>query len=249
MSVSMNKPEQSAPLTLLLGDSAFEVKSALQSFFETAKEFSVSQGDLRNGSNTEVVFKGVSLIVAVGPSNHDIALFKNIFCNLAPSLIHCSVDIRLGGHVAGGERVPSIIQALLEASRMMGSVLNAHAIMWHPAMVVSGFVYFSEVVADYVAGGAFPVLALVNFKAQADGVIASKGLDLLSGQELQVEDCGMDQREIMRRVVRVVHDVAVNGPIQQVVKLDGIEPGEIVQLEPLPECGLLRMKAYSISDA
>ena len=245
----MDKPVKSTLLTLLMSGSAPDVGSQLQSLLQSDSEISVAHDGLRVGLTTEIIYRSVSFVVSIGRQNQSLSHLKNIFCNLEPALIQCGVDISLAEHVAGGERVPAIIQALLGVSQKLGTSLNAVAAVWHPAHVVSGFGYFSEVVSDYLVGGAFPVLALVNFKASDDGMITSTGLALLSGQELQVADCGMEQREMMRRVVRVVHDVAVNGPIREAVKLDGIEPDEILELQPLRESGLLRMKAYSISDA
>jgi hypothetical protein len=245
----MNKPVKSALLTLLMVDSAADVGAALQSLIDNDTEISFAHGGLRQGAAAEIIYRGVSFVVSVDLHGQHISSFKPIFCNLEPTLIRCGIDISLGKHVAGGERVPAIMQALLGIGYKLGTSLNSAAAVWHPAKVVSGFAYFSEAVADYLAGGAFPVLAMVNFKADNDGVINSTGLALLSGQELQVSNSGMDQREIMRRVVRVVHDVAVNGPIRESVKLDGIELDEILELEPLAESGLLRMKACSISDA
>jgi hypothetical protein len=120
--------------------------------------------------------------------------------------------------------------------------------VWHPANIVSGFSYFSEAVIDYMSGGAFPVLALVNFKAEDDGTINSRGLALLSGQELQVASNDMGQSEAILRVARVAHDIAINGAVNKAVKLAGIVPDEILDLQPVPESGLLRMNIYSTAD-
>lgn len=245
----MNKPVKSALLTLLMTDSVHDVESGFKSLLRSDSEISVAHDGLSTGSITEIVYRGVSFVVSIDRQNQSISNLKSIFCNLDATSIRCSITIILGAHVKGGERVPPIIQALLGLAEKFGASLNALAVVWHPAHVVSGFSYFSEVVSDYLAGGAFPVLALVNFKADDNGVITSTGLALLSGQELQVTENGMEQRETMRRVVRVAHDVAVNGPIRQEVKLGGIEPDEILELEPLPESGLLRMKTCSISKA
>lgn len=239
----MNSPVKSAPLTLLLSGSALEAETKLRSLLETDSEISLAHAVLGNGSNFEIVFRGVTFKLAITSNVPDLAGLKRIFCNLDPALVGCAVDLSLGNHVAGGERVPAIIQTMLGAARKSGASLGALGTIWHPADIVSGFSYFSEAVADYVEGGAFPALVLVNFKDDG-GVITSKGLALLSGHELQVGTSDMDQSEMMRRVVRVVHDIATNGPVHSAVKLAGIEPGEVVELEPLPDSGLLKMNAY-----
>ncbi len=244
----MNEPVKSAPLTLLMCDAAVEVSSLLHSLFETDVELSVVHNGLKFSSATNIVFQGVSFAVSVGRQNQDLSKLKSIFCNIDSNQILSGIDISLGEHVAGGERVPAIMQALLGLAQKLGSWLNAQGLVWHPANLVSGFSYFSEVVSDYLAGGAFPVLTLVNFKVDSLGIVHSNGLSFFSGQELQVANSAMDQSETMRRVVRIVHDIAVNGPVTEVVKLDGIEKGEVLELLPLSDGGVLEMKVTFVSE-
>lgn len=240
----MNNPVKSAPLTLLLTDSASDAAARFRSLLETGGEVSLSQAGSDGGSIFDIVYQGVTLQAAIAVTVPDLAGHKKIFCNLDPASIGCVIDISLGDHVSGGERVPAIIQALLDAAQKLGASLGTLGAIWHPANIVSGFAYFSEVVADYLGGGAFPALVLVNFKGGDDGTITSTGLALLSGQELLVGASQMDRSEMMRRVVRVVHDIATNGPVRNAVRLSGIEPDEILELQPLPESGLLKMNAY-----
>jgi hypothetical protein len=241
----MSSPVPCAPLTLLLPDTFADSETALKSILESGNDISLSQSGSGSGYTMEVVYCGVTFQLTISSSLPDMSGLKRIFCNLDPSSVVSVIAIGLGDHVAGGERVPAIIQALLGVAQKLGSLLGATGAIWHPANIMSGFSYFSEVVGGYLGGGAFPVLALVNFQDTGDGTIMSSGLALLSGQELRVYRGDMEQREIMRRVVRVVHDIATNGPVHGAAKLAGIEPGEIVELEPLPENGLLKMNAYS----
>jgi hypothetical protein len=241
----MNSPVKSAPLTLLLSGSASEAETKLRSLLETDSEISLAHAGAGNGTSFEIVFRGVTFQLAITSTVPELGGLKKIFCNLDPALVGCAVDLILGNHVAGGEQVPAIIQAMLGVARKLGSSLGAKGTIWHPADIVSGFPYFSEAVADYVEGGAFPALVLVNFTGGDDGVITSHGLALLSGQELQVGATDMDQSEMMRRVVRVVHDIATNGPVRSAVKLAGIERDEIIELKPLSDSGFLKMNAYS----
>jgi hypothetical protein len=241
----MTSPVQSAILTLLLTDAVAETEIALKSTLDSNTDISLSQPVSGNRYAFDIIFCGVTFHLAMNGILPEMSGLKKIFFNPDPSAVASIIDIRLGDHVAGGERVPAIIQALLGVAHKLGILLGATGTIWHPAKIVSGFPYFSEVVADYLGGGAFPALALVNFKRGDDGTITSNGLALLSDQELQVCPSEMDQTEIMRRVVRVVHDIATNGPVQDAVKLAGIECGEIVELEPLSDSGFLKMNAYS----
>ena len=245
----MNKSVKSAPVTLLIADSAPAVRTALRSLLDNDPEISLAHDDSKEGWAGEVVFRGLSFSVAINAHSMPLTHLKSIFCNLDTALIGCDIDIMLGEHVAGGERVPAIIQGLLGFVSKLGTASNAAATVWHPAKIMSGFPYFAEAVADYLDGGAFPVLAMVNFKAADDGLINSTGLAFLAGQELQAISDGLDEQELMRRIVRVVHDVAVNGSVNEPAKLGGIEPDEIIQLQPLPEMGRLLMKVCSTLDA
>jgi hypothetical protein len=241
MSFVMNSPVKYVPLTLLLSSSASEADTGLRSLLENGIEISLSQPGSVSGSVYEVVYRGVTFRLTISQDVPELAGIKKIFCNLDASSIGCAIGLELSDHVAGGERIPAIIQALLGAGQKLGTSLGAVGAVWHPANIVSGFDYFSEAVADYLGGGAFPVLLMVNFRAGHDSMINSTGLSFVSGQELQIAGGGMEQNEIMRRVVRVAHDIAVNGSIQAGTKLSGIEVDEVLEFSLLPEPGRIRL--------
>lgn len=209
----MESPGKSAPLTLLTGDDPAEALARLRSVLEDNTEFTLPHTGAQHASSFDIVYRGVSLHLAIGPQVEGMAGLKNIFCNLDPASIRAGIDIGLGDHVAGGECVPAILQGLLGAASILGSSLGAVATIWHPAQIVSGFGYFSEAVSDYLAGGVFPVLAMVNFEAE-DGEINSTGLGFLAGEELQIASTGTDGGELMRRFVQAAHDIATNEAIQ-----------------------------------
>ena len=229
---------------LIAQDLAVTIK-ALQAVLAECDGFVLPQSGRRGGDVFEIAYCGISLTLAVRSDLPDIAPYKKIFCNLDGSDIGCYISIELGDHVDGGERVPAVVQAILGVAAQLGTSLDAVGVMWHPAHVVSGFPYFCEAVNDYLAGGAFPVLALINFKAEMDGNINTNGLAWLSGQELSIAPGILNQNDMMRRAVRVVHDIATNGPVKQHVKLSGIEPDEVIELEPLLDMPIVRMNSYS----
>ena len=59
----------------------------------------------------------------------------------------------------------------------------------------------------------------------------------------------MTQSEIMRRVVRVAHGIAVNGPILAAARLSGIEVDEVLEIHPEPETGFVRLSIGSNLDS
>jgi hypothetical protein len=244
----MNSSDDIAPLTLLTKHQASDLVNLLSDLVAKDSEIALAEASAVSGKAFEIVYSGVTFLVAIKPEMDDIAAFKKIFCSFEPSQIRCGLDISLGSHVAGGERVPAIVQALFATARKIGGVCAAVALVWRPASIVSGFEYFEEAVADYLAGGAFPVLAMVDFKSEPNRVIATTGLAILSGQELRIECGAMTESEMMRRVVRVVHDIATNGPVLEDVIMDGLEPAEKLKLGPVSGIALLTMTTYSILD-
>lgn len=205
--------------------------------------FTISSGDPGN-TGCVILCSGVQLKISVAGAC-DVSGFKHIFCNVDPALVGSVISIELGSHLAGGEKVPAIVKALLSAAAGIGKIADAFAVMWLPGSTISGFEYFARVVAEYDADGVFPVLALVNFKKDDDGTIRSSGLDWLSGQELCVAPAAVSETEIMRRVMRVAHDMATNGPVTSDTDLDGIDENETVELRP--DGPVLGVRILSIS--
>ena len=245
----MDMPVNSSLLTLLVSNPAQDIEQTLQLSIDADPDISIAHDSLISGSKTQLVYRGVTFVMTINRAPQKVSQWKHIFCNLDPADIRFGIDIGLGPHVTGGERVPAIIQALLALGQRLGASMGAVAAVWHPARVVSGFDYFSEVISDYLAGGAFPVLAMVNFRVDDKGAINSTGLALLSGQELHVADNDMEQREMMRRIVRVVHDIAINGPIREAIRLGGLDDKEVLDLDPAAQRGIVKMNVYSIPDA
>ncbi len=219
----------SAPLRLLVPSAASETVEMLLRAASSGGVMTISSGQPEH--DCVILYSGMQLKLSV-TGGYDISGFKQIFCNVDESSIGSVISIGLGDHLGGGEKVPAIVQAFLVAAAAIGEMTEAFAVMWIPAKTISGFEYFARVVAEYGDGGVFPVLALVNFKKEDDGAIRSTGLDWLSGQELCVAPTGLSEAEMMRRVVRVAHDLAVNGPVTSEIDLDGMDENETVELRP-----------------
>lgn len=245
----MNRSEDTAPLMLLTKFEDLELADIVRASMAENAEMSLTPVGPSNSKAFEIVYCGVTFNISITPGPGNISGLKEIFCSFDPGQVQSGLNIALGAHVAGGERVPAIVRTLLDVARKVGVLCGAVATVWRPANIVSGFEYFEEAVDGYLSDGPFPVLAMVNFKTRTDGVITTSGLETLSGQELQIE-CGiMDKAELMRRVVRVAHDIAVNGPVLAKVSLDGLEPGEKLELDPISGAGLIKMKCHSVLDA
>jgi hypothetical protein len=245
----MSSLDETAPLSLLTTLHPLELADILRVSVAANAEMTLTQVGPANGTAFEIAYCGVTYLISITERHNSFAGLKEIFCNIDLVQIRSALNVALGAHVAGGERVPSIIRTLLDLGRKVGISCSAVAAVWRPANVVSGFDYFEQAVKGYLMGGAFPVLAMVNFRSGPDRILTTNGLAALSGQELQIGCESVKDAEIMRRAVRVVHDLAVNGPVLSQVRLDGLDPGEKLDLDPVSSAGLLKMTICSVLDA
>lgn len=81
----MSKPIQYAPQTFLFGASITGVNRALKSFIEIDPECTAVNADFKCGVNTEILYRGVSVMVSVSRPINGMSQFKNIFCNAEPA--------------------------------------------------------------------------------------------------------------------------------------------------------------------
>lgn len=243
----MNSFEDIAPLTLLTKIPSSKLADDLRIVAAASEEMKLTPVGAVSRQTFEIAYCGVTFLISISQENGKLSGLKEIFCGYDPVQIQSGLNIALSAHVAGGERVPAIIRILLELAQKLGASCQAVATVWRPAAIVSGFEYFEQAVNGYLAGGAFPVLAMVNFRSGPKGVIKTNGLATLSGQELHIECEAFDDADIMHRAVRVAHDLAVNGPVSDHMSLDGLDVGEKLELEPMSGAGVLKVQIRSVS--
>jgi hypothetical protein len=194
---------------------------------------------------------GVSFTLRIVPPLTETIPCRRIFTTYETSSAKCVLELNFDAHVAGGERVPSVALVLFSAGAAIAQALDAKAVLWSPAKLLSEMEYFAEAVTSYVNGGAFPVLSTIDFAFDQDrGTFLSSGLSWFSGQELKLEctDGPLDRIELMKRAVRLAHDIAVNGPIlgQQVIA--DLNPHSKITLSPDPTSTLVFAKIASNVD-
>lgn len=244
----MNSFEEFAPMTLFSKMEPSKLAEGIYSFAAANPEMKLTQVGAISGQKFEIAYCGVTFLVFISHESGKFSGFKEMFYSYDSAEIQSGLNIALGAHVTGGERVPAIIRTLLDLAQKLGKSCHSQAALWRPANMVSGFDYFEQVVIEYLAGGAFPVLAMVNFKSGPKGVIKTDGLTILCGQELQIESETLDDANMMQRAVRVAHDLAVNGPVNDHLSLDGPEVGEKLELKPVSGASLLTIQIRSVSD-
>lgn len=167
-----------------------------------------------NGPIWRVIYKAVTFGFEVGKVTTDICEYERVFCLGEPSSAASMLSIGLDANLAGGEKTAPIAAALLEIGAYLVRYLTPSVIAWSPGKIATDPTYFSDVVTDYVNGGAFPALAVVRFVfSPDDAAVRTEGLVWFSGQELELTGNGLTKADLARRAVRLIHDIAVNGPI------------------------------------
>lgn len=225
-------------LSLLCAPQVVDTMSAWQAIDFGRAEVAFGDGSTSAVSSGTLIYHGMAFQYDVKPMS-TLAAEHFIFCNLEMSALQSAVHLRLGDAVASGGTVPAVTLAMLQLGAVLGEALNASAVQWHPAAIVSGFEYFSESVAQYASGGAFPALLCVGFDVTRPDVVHTHGLKYLSGQELVFDHPGITRHDAMRYVVRLVHDIATQGAVGAPLEVGGMTAGETVRLIPDAESRVL----------
>jgi hypothetical protein len=235
-------------LLLLYDLSVADVTEQLSTVVLNEKTISIANGQFGALSDVTLLYKGVTFTAKLLEQIDALSTYKPIFCNVGDEHISCALAIDLGDNVKGGETIAPIIKGLLSLARRLGQATGAVAVIWRPARILSGFSYFMESVQQYEEGGVFPVLALVDFDMQTSGNIVTKGLNWFSEQELTFVAPNLSRADAMRRVVRIVHDIATNGPVLSAIEVGGLDVGEVIKLIPNETGNSLMMHTTSIME-
>ena len=101
--------------------------------------------------------------------------------------------------------------------------------------------YFRKMVGKWVEGGAFPALGLTSLEREGDGAIVTRGMSLLTGQELRFEpDRRLGAADIARIAVRLIHALIEVDPLEVAHEFTGPE-GEVIDVAPFQSGQLLRV--------
>ncbi len=144
-----------------------------------------------------------------------------------------SIAVSLSDNLISGRHLPTINRALLAIAKLLGREVSASHISWLPAQQSIAFEHFEEAVDDYLAGGPVPVLIQIAIIKSPDGNLQTWGLKYFSDQEIILQPApDMNDSEAIKRLVRISHDIAVNGRIDNELEADGIAKGERISYKP-----------------
>jgi hypothetical protein len=191
-----------------------------------------------------LLFNGVEIHVEACDPPHDLAAYRRIFSDADLSKIGSAIGLKFGPSVSGGEKVAPIAQTFLNLTARLTSVLRPIGVSWTPARLLSDPSYFCDAVRSYVEDGPFPILSTINFLI-SDDMLRSNGLTWFSSQELELAGHGKSSAELIRRAVRIVHDVAVNGPVLTRQVVPDVEDGWHAVLAPSQDGATVSVKIQS----
>lgn len=167
---------------------------------------------------------------------------NHIFCN-APEHPMSAIGIALSDHIANAKHDSTINRAFLELARIIGEALDAASVIWQPAKLHIGFEYFAEASNQYITGGPFPVLIQIAISESPDGIFQTFGLSYFSGQEMRLSAPSHYQpNQVIKRLVRIAHDIATNGKIDAPTEAQGFTPGEKLSLAPNSDFSVVDIK-------
>ncbi|MEY4240149.1 MAG: hypothetical protein RL339_2750 [Pseudomonadota bacterium] len=134
------------------------------------------------------------------------------------------ISLAPGPHLAGGAGLVPVLRALAGLGAVLAGLPDVQALVWTPARAWVAPDLFRRSVADWLGGGAFPGLVLTSLEQEPNGAMVSRGLNLLTGQELRFEpDKRVPTARMARLALRLIHELVQSGPLQE--QRDFMGPG------------------------
>jgi len=222
------------PLISLCFDQPVEdVTKALSKFVSEHAALFVDAGASHGTRDQKLVFEGLAFELRFAELHRPPAASGTIFYSGGREQLRTSLSVDFANYLAGAFQVPALAKAYLELVMMLARALNARLIYVQSADLIIGTEYFVESVEGYLENGPFPALALIAFDETGDAAgFRTRGLAAFCGQELAFVASGLPQSEMMRRVVRLVHDMASGGPIRAPETLADLDPARVIDVIP-----------------
>jgi hypothetical protein len=222
-----------APLLLLFDAESTTIASSLNEFENSVDWLTHIPPPYLPGAKRSFLNDGVSLTWQIVTDVLESPDYQNIFTSFRVDDARCAIALALDEHVASGQRSAPIVRNLLSAGAMVADRMSANAILWRPGRLLSDVNFFLQSVQGYCQDGVFPVLSTVGFDLnEQESSLLSQGLSWFSGQEVKLicNERKMDRVELTKRAVRLVHDIAVNGPVLQAQSTEDIDINNILML-------------------
>lgn len=217
--------ERQSPLYLVFSCDAAKVIAGIDEFVRDSNGAVARALPSASRSDHNLVWNGLQFSLCLAELPGQVVEAQPILCSSMPSGNGDVFALNFSDHVTGGNQLPEIAQAFLKFAALLVKHLGPDRVLWTPGNLLVDPAYFAETVGDYADGGAFPVLATIQliWSPEKDK-LRTKGLEWFSGQEVLCEVDKGSEQDWLRRIVRLVHDIATNGPLttdQTAPDLDG----------------------------
>lgn len=221
------------PLQLLFRQPMDTVKELLQSTDASLLANSLDFGRVPSGEGKTFQNGSMGYELEWSETLPSFSGYKTVFFDPPLSEMLTILSFSLGPHLEGGNLAAPVAQAFLAFAAKLAAQLSADAIVCNSGHLISEPAFFIETVESYAAGGAFPVLVTVDFEYQDDeSALRTTGLSWYSGQEIALSGAGLSGPDLARRAVRLIHDIAVNGPVLTPQFVSDLDGGLLIELTP-----------------
>ena len=239
-----------APLVLLFDQPLAEMKQKLRLLVGGCSDLAIEMASDQSSSSAKVQQGSVGFDVAWSYEQPVLSGYRSVFCGTLTPGESTLLSVKLSEDLAGGERVVPIAKALLVFGARIARQLSAQAVMWTPAKIISDPTFFAENVENYAKGEIFPVLVTVDFDYQdEESKLISTGLEWFAGQEIELGGAGLLGQDLVRRAVRLVHDISTNGAVVTHELVPDLDADKLIELTPQPESNVLRCEILSKTDS
>lgn len=234
-----------APLILLFDQPLSVMRQQLCVLAERSADLLIETSSDQSFSSARVQQGGVGFDVVWTEEVPALSGYRSVFLGAFSPVKSTLLSIKLSEDLAGGERVAPVAKALLIFGARLVRELVAQAVMWTPAKIISEPIFFAENVQNYAKGETFPVLVTVDFEYEnEESKLRSSGLAWFSGQEIELSGGGLQGQNLVRRAVRLVHDIGTNGAVVAHQLVSDLDPDNLIELMPQPDSDVLRCEIY-----
>lgn len=238
--------EVDPPLLLLFGISQSEVRSKFDAFLADSADIAVDGLGQAERSRTTLVCNGVTFVCDWNVGLANVPNRKKIFSAINDDIVRSAMAMSLHPHVGDGLKIPAIGKLFLSVGASLARQLSAIAVVWQPSALQTDTDYFAEVVDSYLSGGVFPVLPIVDFEFDnVNNMLRSNGLGLFCGQEFELRSDRVERADLIRRAIRLAHDLAINGAVEEEQDVPDIDPEYVIHLAPNADGNVLQCQIMS----
>lgn len=123
-----------------------------------------------------------------------------------------AITLAAGPHLAGAEHLLPVVRVAAALVASLSALPGVRSVSWLPADCATRPDWFATAVEAWVRGGPFPALALSALERSEQGVLASRGLDFLIGQDFRLTGCSdLAPDDAARIAIRLTDWLVVHG--------------------------------------